>query len=59
MPGSQIDARPMHNPETLVGQDIAVKIVKLNRRRGNVVVSRKAALEEESTARKVAMICCR
>jgi small subunit ribosomal protein S1 len=52
MPGSQVDVRPAHNPDSLIGQDIAVKIVKLNRRRGNVVVSRKAALEEETTARK-------
>ena len=52
MPGSQVDVRPTHNPDSLIGQDIAVKIVKLNRRRGNVVVSRKAALEEETTARK-------
>lgn len=52
MPGSQVDVRPAHNQDSLIGQDIAVKIVKLNRRRGNVVVSRKAALEEETTARK-------
>lgn len=47
MPGSQIDVRPYTSPDTLFGHDIAVKIVKLNRRRGNVVVSRKAAMEEE------------
>jgi len=52
MPGSQIDVRPIHNLDSLVGQDIAVRIVKLNRRRGNVVVSRKAAMTEETTARK-------
>ena len=42
MPGSQADPRPVHNLDSLVGQDIPVKIIKLNRRRGNVVVSRKA-----------------
>jgi len=52
MPGSQVDVRPVHNLDSLLGQDIAVKIVKLNRRRGNIVVSRKAALEEDLTARK-------
>jgi small subunit ribosomal protein S1 len=52
MPGSQIDARPIHNPESFIGQDIAVKVVKLNRRRGNVVVSRKSALEEENASRR-------
>ncbi|MCC7235905.1 MAG: 30S ribosomal protein S1 [Bryobacterales bacterium] len=52
MPGSQIDIRPSHNLDAFIGQDIAVKIVKLNRRRGNIVVSRKAALEEDMVARK-------
>ena len=47
MPGSQADPRPVHNLDSLVGQDIPVKIIKLNRRRGNVVVSRKTAVEEE------------
>lgn len=52
MPGSQVDVRPTHNLDQFIGQDIAVKIVKLNRRRGNVVVSRKLAVEEEVNARK-------
>jgi len=54
MPSSQVDVRPMHHLDAYVGQDIPVKIVKLNRRRGNVVVSRKSAIEEEQTARKTA-----
>jgi small subunit ribosomal protein S1 len=52
MPGSQADPRPIHNLDSLVGQDIPVKIIKLNRRLGNVVVSRKMAVEEEITSRK-------
>ena len=52
MPSSQVDVRPTHNLDSFIGQDIAVKIVKLNRRRGNVVVSRKLAVEEEVSARK-------
>ena len=52
MPGSQADPRPIHNLDSLIGQDIPVKIIKLNRRRGNVVVSRKLAVEEETNARK-------
>jgi small subunit ribosomal protein S1 len=52
MPGSQADPRPVHNLDALIGQDIPVKIIKLNRRRGNVVVSRKLALEEEINSRK-------
>src|SRR5271167_4635584 len=56
MPGSQIDTRPTHNLDSLLGQDIPVKIVKLNRRRGNVVVSRKLAVEEEQLVRKSAAL---
>ena len=56
MPGSQIDTRPTHNLDSFLGQDIPVKVVKLNRRRGNVVVSRKMAIEEEQHARKSAAL---
>jgi small subunit ribosomal protein S1 len=56
MPGSQIDTRPIHNLDSFLGQDIPVKVVKLNRRRGNVVVSRKMAIEEEQHARKSAAL---
>jgi small subunit ribosomal protein S1 len=56
MPGSQIDVRPIHNLDSFLEQDIPVKIVKLNRRRGNVVVSRKMAVEEEQLSRKSAAL---
>jgi small subunit ribosomal protein S1 len=56
MPGSQADPRPVHNLDLLIGQDIPVKIIKLNRRRGNVVVSRKSAVEEEINVRKSATL---
>lgn len=56
LPASHADTRPTHRLESLVGQDIAVKIVKLNRRRGNVVVSRKLAIEEEVSGRKKATL---
>lgn len=52
LPGSQIDVRPVYNLEPLIGTDIPVRIVKLNRRRGNVVVSRKMAVETEISDRK-------
>ena len=52
MPGSQVDTRPLHDLDQFIGQDIPVKILKLNRRRGNVVVSRKLAIEEDLKARK-------
>ncbi len=56
MPSTQVDVRHTHALDTLVGQDIAVKVVKLNRRRNNVVVSRKAAAEEEIGSRKAALL---
>lgn len=56
MPGSQADPRPIHNLDSLIGQDIPVKLIKLNRRRGNVVVSRKLAIEDEISARKVSTL---
>jgi small subunit ribosomal protein S1 len=56
MPGSQADPRPLHNLDSLIGQDIPVKIIKLNRRRGNVVVSRKLAVEQEVNERKASTL---
>jgi small subunit ribosomal protein S1 len=56
MPGSQVDIRPAHDLDQYVGQDIPVKIVKVNRRRGNVVVSRKLAVEEDLRARRSAAL---
>jgi small subunit ribosomal protein S1 len=52
MPGSQVDLRPIHDLDQFLGQSIPVKVLKINRRRGNVVVSRKLAIEEELKARK-------
>ncbi len=56
MPGSQVDPRPVRNLDAFIGQDIPVKIIKLNRRRGNVVVSRKLAIEQETVERKTATL---
>jgi small subunit ribosomal protein S1 len=52
LPGSQIDVRPVRNLETFMNQEIEVRVIKLNRKRGNVVVSRKAVLEESSSKKK-------
>ena len=56
MPSSQLDLRPIHNLDSFTGQDIQVKILKLNRRRGNIVVSRKAVLEDDFNQRKDAVL---
>jgi small subunit ribosomal protein S1 len=50
LPASQLDLRPVANLDALKDQEIAVRVVKLNRKRGNVVVSRRAILEEQSKA---------
>ena len=56
MPSTQVDTRQIHNVDSFIGQDIEVKIIKLNRRRDNVVVSRKAAMEEDQGARKSTLL---
>jgi len=45
LPGSQFDLRPTQNLDELMGTEVHVRVTKLNRRRGNVVVSRRAILE--------------
>jgi small subunit ribosomal protein S1 len=47
LPGSQVDIRPIRNLEKLIGSIHKFKIIKLNRRRGNVVLSRRILLEKE------------
>ncbi len=46
LPGSQVDVKPAHNLDAMKGQEIEVRVIKLNRKRGNIVVSRKAILDE-------------
>jgi small subunit ribosomal protein S1 len=52
LPGSQVDLRPVKNLAAMVGQQIRAKVIKLNRRRGNVVLSRRTLLEEEREEKK-------
>ena len=47
LPASQVDVRPIGNLEKLIGQSFQFKVVKVNKKRGNVVLSRRAILEEE------------
>ncbi|MDL2226602.1 30S ribosomal protein S1 [Deltaproteobacteria bacterium OttesenSCG-928-M10] len=53
LPGSQVDSRPIKNLESLVGQTFDFKVLKYNKRRGNVVLSRRAILEVEREAQKL------
>ena len=52
LPGSQIEVRPVRNLDGYVGTEIEVRVIKLNKKRGNVVISRKELLEEEQNAKK-------
>ncbi len=52
LPGSQIDVRPVKNLDSLRGQDIQCRVIKLNRKRGNIVLSRKLVLEQALNIRK-------
>jgi len=56
LPGSQYDLRPTQTLDNLVGTEVQVRVTKLNRRRGNVVVSRRALLEEELHAKRAALM---
>jgi len=47
LPGSQVDLRPVRNLESLIGERLAFKVIKFNKRRGNIVLSRRALLEKE------------
>ncbi|HYO90556.1 MAG TPA: 30S ribosomal protein S1, partial [Pyrinomonadaceae bacterium] len=48
LPGSQVDVRPVRNLDSLRNQEIEAKVIKLNRKRSNVVLSRKAIIEERN-----------
>jgi len=52
LPGSQVDVRPARNLDGYKGQEMEVRVIKLNKKRGNIVVSRKAILDEEVAGKK-------
>jgi small subunit ribosomal protein S1 len=56
LPGSQYDLRPAANLDNLLNTEVQVRITKLNRRRGNVVVSRRALMEEELHAKRAQLM---
>ncbi|MBL1259498.1 MAG: 30S ribosomal protein S1 [Thiotrichaceae bacterium] len=52
LPGSLVDVRPVRDTSYLEGKDLEFKVVKLDRKRNNVVVSRRAVVEKESSAER-------
>jgi small subunit ribosomal protein S1 len=47
LPGSQVDLRPIRNLDKLIGQTYEFKVIKFNKKRGNIVLSRRVLLERE------------
>jgi small subunit ribosomal protein S1 len=47
LPGSQVDLKPVRNPDKLIGQGFQFRVLKYNKRKNNVIVSRRCILEEE------------
>ncbi|MBT4364300.1 MAG: 30S ribosomal protein S1 [Desulfobacteraceae bacterium] len=56
LPGSQADLRPIRNLDELVGKSFDFKILKYNRKRSNIVLSRRALLEEERESKRAATL---
>ncbi len=52
LPGSQVEVRPVRNLDGYIGTEIEVRVIKLNKKRGNVVISRKELLEEDQNAKR-------
>ncbi len=56
LPGSLVDVRPVRDPGYLEGKELEFKIIKLDRKRNNVVVSRRAVVESENTVEREQML---
>ncbi len=56
LPGSQIDIRPVRNMDVYLGKTFKLKVIKFNKKRGNIVVSRRAILEEERESMRSQMM---
>jgi len=56
LPGSLIDVKPVRDPGYLEGKELEFKIIKMDQKRNNIVVSRRAVIQEESGAERVARL---
>jgi small subunit ribosomal protein S1 len=52
LPGSQVDLRPIRNLDKLIGEKFQFKVIKFNKKRGNIVLSRRVLLEKEREEQK-------
>ncbi len=56
LPGSLVDVRPVRDPSYLEGKELEFKVIKMDLKRNNIVVSRRAVVEEESSADRHALL---
>ena len=56
LPGSLVDVRPLRDNEQLEGRELEFKVIKLDQKRNNVVVSRRSVLEQENSAEREALL---
>ena len=56
LPGSLVDVRPLRDNEQLEGKELEFKVIKLDQKRNNVVVSRRSVLEQENSAEREALL---
>lgn len=56
LPGSLVDIRPVRDPSYLEGKELEFKVIKMDLKRNNIVVSRRAVVEEESSADRQALL---
>ena len=56
LPGSLVDVRPLRDNEQMEGRELEFKVIKLDQKRNNVVVSRRSVLEEENSAEREALL---
>ncbi|MCL5261248.1 MAG: 30S ribosomal protein S1 [Gammaproteobacteria bacterium] len=56
LPGSQVDLKPIRDPSAIVGKEFEFKVIKIDKKQNNIVVSRRAVIVDESGAERQALL---
>lgn len=56
LPGSLVDVRPVRDPNIIEGKELEFKVIKLDQKRNNIVLSRRAVIESEGSAEREALL---
>ncbi len=56
LPGSLVDVKPIRNPDDLLGKEFDFKVIKIDAKRNNIVVSRRSAMEAENSVEREALL---